>query len=204
MPFFATIFELPYIEISTIVSMNVSRNLLTVNPYSRPGDQLLDVRGVVIHWVNNPGTTALNNRNYWESLKSQANVKKPVYASAHFVIDISGQIVQCIPTSEVGYHAGALKFTYEAGERFDNRPNQHTIGIELCHPDATGRFSQETWCAAVALAAHLCIQFNLNPRHDLWTHHGITGKICPKFFVDHPDAFERFKLDVDIEAGTSA
>lgn len=185
-------------------SMNVSRNLLTVNQFSRPGSPLLDVRGIVIHYVNNPGTSALQNRNYWESLRSQANVKKPIYASAHFVIDISGEIIQCIPTSEIAYHAGALKYTFEADERFDSRPNFHTLGIELCHPDVSGRFTQETWCVAVELVSHLIIQHSLSPKNDIWTHNMITGKICPKFFVDHPDAFERFKLDVDIESGSAA
>ena len=40
--------------------------LLTVNPYSRPGTALTQVNGIVIHYTANPGATAIANRNYFE------------------------------------------------------------------------------------------------------------------------------------------
>ena len=43
--------------------------LLTVNEYSRPGIATDGVRGVVVHYTANPGSTAQNNRDYFESLK---------------------------------------------------------------------------------------------------------------------------------------
>ena len=36
----------------------VTRDYLTVNPWSRPGTELKKINGVVIHYVGNPGTTA--------------------------------------------------------------------------------------------------------------------------------------------------
>ena len=30
-------------------------------------------------------------------------------------------------------------------------------------------------------------------------HYDVTEKICPKYFVDHPDAWEQFKKDVDAQ-----
>lgn len=73
--------------------------LLSVNPYSRPGTKLEKVNGIVVHYVGNPGTSAQANRNYFESLKdSQATS-----ASSHYIIDIKGGIIQCIPTSEWAY-----------------------------------------------------------------------------------------------------
>ena len=42
--------------------------LLTVNEYSRPGIATDGVRGVVVHYTANPGSTAQNNRDYFESL----------------------------------------------------------------------------------------------------------------------------------------
>jgi hypothetical protein len=55
--------------------------------------------------------------------------------------------------------------------------------------------------SAVELAACLLKQFGFEPAMGLWTHNAITLKNCPKYFIDHPEAFERFKLDADIAMG---
>jgi N-acetylmuramoyl-L-alanine amidase len=177
--------------------MTIERNLLSVNPFSRPGKALDRVRGIVIHWIGNPGTSARQNAAYFQSLKGQSlDNPKAVFASAHFIVGLAGEIIQCIPISEMAYHVGAKSYTPEALSRLGHYPNNCTIGIELCHPDSTGEFTPETWEVAVALTAQLVGRFNLTPSVDIWTHYGITKKICPKYFVDHPDSFERFKLDV--------
>jgi N-acetylmuramoyl-L-alanine amidase len=182
--------------------MNIEKRLLTINPFSRPGKKLFPAKGVVIHWVENPGTSALQNRNYFEGLKGQSlNNPEAVFASAHFVVGIQGEIIQCLPLDEMAYHVGAKVYTPEAISRFGHYPNNCTIGIELCHPAWDGKFTPETWISAVELAAHLLKQFDLEPSLGLWTHNEVTLKNCPKYFVDHPEAFERFKLDVDIEMG---
>jgi N-acetylmuramoyl-L-alanine amidase len=182
--------------------LNVEKRLLTVNPFSRPGKKLLPVKGVIIHWVNNPGTSALQNRNYFEGLKSQSlDNPKAVFASAHFVVGLQGEVVQCLPVDEMAYHAGAKLYTPEAISRFGHCPNNCTVGIELCHPAWDGEFTPETWASAVELAACLLKQFDLDPAAGLWTHHAVTRKDCPKYFVEHPEAFERFKLNVDRATG---
>ena len=43
--------------------------LLDYNEYSRPGTALSQVNGIVIHYTANPGTTAEQNRSYFENLK---------------------------------------------------------------------------------------------------------------------------------------
>ncbi len=182
--------------------MNISRDLLSINSFSRPGKRLISVKGIVIHWVENAGSTALQNRNYFEGLKNQIMTENSKYASAHFVIGLTGEIIQCIPLSEMAYHVGAKLYTPEAISCFGHFPNACTLGIELCHPDKTGKFATETWCSAVQLTAHLLKQYQLNPFGDIWMHYGINPqKKCPKYFVDNPEAFERFKLDVDIAMG---
>jgi N-acetylmuramoyl-L-alanine amidase len=179
--------------------MQIQQDFLTHNIFSRPGKKLESVRGIVIHYVANPGSSARANRNYWESLKMQSlNDPKAVYASAHFIVGLSGEIIQTLPIDEMGYHVGAKTYTPEARSRLGHYPNNCTIGIELYHPDKTGKFDPDTYVAGVDLTASLVNHFKLDPARDIWTHNGITGKICPKWFVDHPDAFDRFKLDVDI------
>jgi N-acetylmuramoyl-L-alanine amidase len=103
----------------------------------------------------------------------------------------------------MAYHVGAKEYTPEAISRFGHNPNNCTIGIELCHPAWDGKFTIETRMCAAELAAEHMERFGLNPSTDIWTHYAITLKDCPKYFVDNPEAFERFKLDVDIAMGSS-
>jgi N-acetylmuramoyl-L-alanine amidase len=177
--------------------MNIQRDLLTVNPFSRPGKKLSGVKALVIHWVANAGSTAKQNRNYFESLKDQSlNDASARYASAHFIAGLFGEVVQCIPAEEMAYHVGAKTYTPEALGRLGHYPNNRTVGIELCHPGPDGRFAIETLNAAAELCGLLCIQTGLNPLADIWRHYDITGKDCPKWFVERPEEFEEFKRGV--------
>ena len=152
-------------------------DLLTVNEYSRPGTPLAKVKGVVIHYTANPGTGARANRNYFEGLKDSHVTK----ASSHFVIGLDGEIVQCIPSSEIAYAS--------------NERNQDTLAIECCIEDDTGRFNQRTDQSAVHLTAWLVEHFGLRTQ-DVIRHFDVTGKPCPKYFVDFPSAWEQFLSDV--------
>jgi len=204
-------FFLPYppsradrLNLGMLITMNVVGNLLTVNPFSRPGNKLSSIYGLVVHWTGNPATSATQNRNYFESLKNQTIAGDARYASAHFIVGLEGEIVQCVPLDELAYHVGAKLYKPAAISHFGNYPNSSSIGIELCHPDASGRFLQSTLDSAIELSAWLCIHFRLHPLSDICTHHGITGKVCPKYFVDHPDAFDQFRIDVDKTVERSA
>jgi N-acetylmuramoyl-L-alanine amidase len=172
--------------------------MLTLNVFSRPGKRLVGVKGIVLHWVANPGTSALANRNYFENLKSQFPTNpKARYASAHFIVGLEGEVIQCVSVSEMAYHVGANKYTPEAVAALGAYPNNCTLGIELCHPDASGIFTEATLQSAEELTAALCRQFSLSPKSGIWTHHGITGKICPKWFVETPSDFATFKERVE-------
>jgi len=182
--------------------MDIQRKLLTVNQFSRSGRKLSGVKGIVLHWVANPKSSAMGNRLYFENLRTQSpDNPQVVYASAHFVVGISGDIVQCLPTDEMAYHVGAKSYKPEAITAFGHIPNNCTIDIELCHPEWNGKFTTQTLAAATELCATLCVQFDLDPISGIWTHHGITGKCCPKWFVDNPCDFEFFRNDVaaDVE-----
>ena len=151
--------------------------LLDVNEYSRPGISLEQINGIVIHYTANPGSTAQNNRDYFEGLKDSHETK----VSSHFVVGIEGEIVQCIPSSEIAYAS--------------NSRNSDTLSIECCHTDETGEFTEATYTSLVRLTGWLCYRFNLTSE-DVIRHYDVTGKICPKYYVDHPDAWEQFKADV--------
>ncbi len=152
--------------------------LLSINDYSRPGIALDEVKGIVIHYTANPGTTAEQNRNYFEGLKDSHKAR----ASSHFVIGLDGEIVQCIPTNEMSYAS--------------NDRNTDTISIECCHMDETGKFEQATYDSLVELTAHLMGKYQLSSE-DVIRHYDVTGKDCPKYFVDNEEAWDQFKKDVD-------
>jgi N-acetylmuramoyl-L-alanine amidase len=167
----------------------------------RKSRQTEGVKGIIIHYVANPGSSAMANRTYWENLKHQSLINpKAVYASAHIIVGLQGEIIQTLPLDEMAYHCGAKAYNARAVSRLGQYPNNRAIGIELCHPDASGRFTLDTYVPAVDLAAELCVRFALKPERDIWRHYDITGKACPKWFVDKPDAFERFTLDVALAA----
>lgn len=153
--------------------------LLTVNEYSRPGTKTERIKGIVIHYTANPGSTAMQNRNYFEGLKDSHVTK----ASSHFIVGLSGEIVQCIPTWEEAYAS--------------NERNADTVSIETCHPKEDGRYTEETYKSLVQLTAWLCKKFDLTEK-DVIRHYDVTGKICPKYFVEDESAWEKFREDVKI------
>ena len=157
----------------------VQQDFLTVNPWSRPGTPMEKIDGVVIHYVGNPNTTAQANRNYFESLSSG---EEGTYASSHFIVGLEGEVLQCIPLTEIAYAS--------------NIRNADTVAIEVCHPDETGAFSDASYRRTVELTAWLCREFGLDPMEDVIRHYDVTGKICPRYYVDHPEAWESFLADV--------
>lgn len=157
----------------------VTQDLLTVNEWSRPGTELKEINGVVIHYVGNPGTAAKANRNYFESLSSG---QEGTYASSHFIVGLEGEVIQCVPLTEVSYAS--------------NTRNGDTVSIEVCHPDDTGEFSTVTYERVVELTAWLCREFRLDPETEVIRHYDVTGKECPRYYVENPAAWEKFRSDV--------
>ena len=158
---------------------------LDPNPFSRPQLALKKVHAIVGHYTANPGVDAVANRNYFNNLpKANERKQKKTYASSHFVIGLDGTIVQCIPLEEMAYAS--------------NNRNSDTVSIECCHKKENGKFTAQTQAALIQLCTYLCIKFDLT-EENLIRHYDVTGKICPKYFVEHPDAWETFKKDVGME-----
>ena len=156
---------------------NLDVQLLTPNPYSRPQTPTDPITGIVIHYTANPGTTAQNNRDYFEGLKDSGETN----VSSNFVIGMDGEIIQCVPTSEIAYAS--------------NDRNHDTVSIECCHPDVDGKFTEATYDSLVELTAFLMGKFELGI-NDVIRHYDVTGKDCPKYFVEDEDAWIKFKKDV--------
>ncbi|PHV69788.1 N-acetylmuramoyl-L-alanine amidase [Sporanaerobium hydrogeniformans] len=160
--------------------MQIQQALLTINKYSRPGTKIGPIKNIVVHWVGNAGSKGISNRNYFESLKD-----KKTYASSHYIVGLDGEVILCVPETEIAYHATVA--------------NSRAIGIECCHPDWEGQFNHKTYTSLIELLADLCKRYNLNPQIDILRHYDITGKECPKYYVKNNLAWTKLKNDVAVE-----
>lgn len=151
----------------------IDEQIIAIHNTARTGAMLDGVKNIVIHYVGNPGTSAQNNHDYYE--KSDTEV------SSHFVVGLDGEIIQCVPLWEKSAAS--------------NWRNKDTISIETCHPDESGKFSDKTYDAVVKLAAWLCHETGLTEQ-DVIRHYDITEKVCPKYYVEHGDAWETMKKDI--------
>lgn len=155
----------------------VKVDILPINAFSRPGDQLEAVRDIVVHYTGNPGTTAEQNRNYYEELITLQNRS----VSSHFVIGMDGTIIQCVPLDEIAYAT-----SYR---------NADTISIECCHATEDGAFTDATYNALVKLVRWLCDTYDLDAGHVI-RHYDATEKECPRYFVRNPEAWTAFLRDL--------
>lgn len=151
----------------------IDQQIIKVDGDSRRGVYLEGVRDVVIHYVGNPGTTAQQNRDYYANPSSEV--------SSHFVIGLNGEIIQCIPLHEKSSAS--------------NHRNKDTISIEVCHPDASGKFTDASYDSLVKLTAWLCKICDLDSS-DIIRHYDITGKQCPLYFMTNEDKWEQFKQEI--------
>lgn len=154
----------------------IDRKILPEDSDSRRGVLLEDFGGIVIHYIGNPGSTAEQNRNYYAS--------EGTYVNSHFLVGLEGEIIQCLPLEEKSSAS--------------NERNRDTISIEVCHPDAEGKFSEKTYKALIRLTAWLCKETGIT-ESSVIRHYDVTGKECPRYYVMHPEAWESLLQDVGKE-----
>lgn len=159
--------------------MNIKQEFIRPNQFTRPGLPLRRVTAIAVHYTGDPGATAQNERDYFNGSCIDADR----YASCHYVIGIDGEIIQLIPESEWAY------CTCQA--------NAYSISIEVCHPDSTGKFTEAAEQSLIELTASLCKKYGLNPLNGgVVRHYDVTGKECPRYYVEHPSAWSMFRQSV--------
>ncbi len=154
-----------------------TENFLSPNEYSRPGEPLTQVKDIFVHYTANAGTSAAQNRSYFEQQKDMHEAS----VSAHFIIGYNGEIIQCVPLNEIAYAVQTR--------------NYDSISIECCYKAADGSFTQETYDSLISLLAWLTDAYDLDTEHIL-RHYDCGGKKCPIYYTEHVDAWVRLKKDV--------
>lgn len=152
-------------------------DFLTPNEYSRPGDELKEVKNIFVHYTANPGTSAAQNRSYFERQKDEHLAS----VSSHFIIGYEGEIIQCVPLNEIAYAVQTRNFD--------------SVSIECCYKAKDGSFTQETYDSLISLLAWLTDVYDLDTE-DILRHYDCGGKKCPLYYTDHKDKWEQLKEDV--------
>lgn len=164
-------------EEASIEAPDIVTDLLEINDYSRPGTPLGEVNNIFVHYTANPGTSAAQNRSYFSNL----GVTHERSASAHIIIGYDGEIIQCIPLDEQAYAVMTR--------------NEDSISIECCYLEEDGKFTRETYDSLVSTLAWLTEKYGL-ACEDVLRHYDCGGKLCPLYYVEHEDAWDKLLADV--------
>ncbi len=154
-----------------------TEDFLTQNEYSRPGEPLEEVNSIFVHYTANKGTSAAQNRSYFEHLKDTHETS----ASAHFIIGYEGEIIQCVPLDEIAYAVQTR--------------NYDSVSIECCYLENDGSFTQETYDSLLRLLRWLMDVYDLDTE-DVLRHYDCGGKKCPLYYTENPEEWEQLKREL--------
>ena len=118
----------------------ITEQLLSIGP-NRPGDRIVP-KLIIIHRTGNPGSSALANRNYFESL-NHPPLSGNKYASAHYIVD-ANTIIRCIPENERAHHCRGANF--------------NGIGIETFEP-----YNEQAYRNLIDLVVDICRRYHFQP-----------------------------------------
>lgn len=134
---------------------------------ARSGLRASPIKFIVAHDTGNPGSTARNNRTYFD--------REQPDASAHTFIDDT-EILEILPLNEKAWH---VMYQMPAdNELFGGDANDFAIGVELCfggNIDFAKAYSRYVW-----YLAYLCVLFGLAPDKKIVGH----SKLDPKNKID--------------------
>lgn len=163
--------------------MNIKTNIANSANY---GGQRNNIEYIVIHYTANDGDTAEANANYFKN-----NVVK---SSANYFCD-DNDIVQSVPDNRIPYSVGGKKYKNTKGGSFYGKcTNSNSLNIELCDTvkDGKSNFSEATLNNAIELVKAKMKEYNISIEKVI-RHYDVTGKVCPKPFVENEQAWNDFK-----------
>ena len=145
------------------------------------------IKYLVLHYTANNGDTALSNCIYFASPNRNA--------SAHYFVDEKG-IYRSVRDMNVAWHCGSMN-----GYKHKYCRNTNSIGIEMCsRKDKNGKFyiKEETVTNAIELTKFLMEKYDIKVENVI-RHYDVTGKICPRPFVEDEKLWLAFKDRLEVE-----
>ena len=144
-----------------------------ISKYHRPGTKRSKTTKIAWHYTGIAGVPAINTWKYFNNHN--------VYASAHFIVGLEGEIIYAVPMDEIAYTTNAA--------------NSYSIGIECATLGSDDHYSDAEYKSMVKLGAWLAQYYGLDPRTDFIRHYDVTKKVCPRYFVNNSSKWNQFKLD---------
>ena len=144
-----------------------------ISKWHRPGTKRKKTTKIVYHYTGQAEVSALNTWKYFNNHN--------VYASAHFIVGLEGEIYYAVPVDEVAYTS--------------NSANSYSIGIECATTGSDDHYTDKQYKAMVQLGAYLCDLYGLDPKTDIIRHYDVTEKVCPRYFVKNSSKWTQFKND---------
>ena len=142
---------------------------------------LSSIKYIVIHYTANDGDSDEGNGNHFAN--------HIVKASAHYFVD-GDSITQSVPDDYVAWAVGGSKYNdcnkTGGGKFYGQCTNTNSISIELCDEVKNGisDFSPATIENAVEYTKLLMKKYNVDINRVI-RHFDVTGKPCPKPYVDN-------------------
>lgn len=166
-------------DVSLKTNLGVESYLLSPSANARPLNPLKQVKRIVLHYTSQSGKSAIDIRNQYEDY---ANTGSLTHDSCHFIIGLSGEIIQAIPTDECALASGAA--------------NIDSISITMCNELPSGEPTDSTYSSLVRLVTELCNHYNLGIQ-DVVRHYDIDGSsVCPRYFVINDVPWQMFLQDI--------
>ena len=159
--------------------MEIKELLAHVSNYSK--GRHTAIKYLVLHYTANNGDTALSNCKYFSGANRNA--------SSHYLVDEKG-VYRSVRDMNVAWHCGSTN-----GYKHKYCRNTNSIGIEMCsRKDKNGKFyiKEETIVNAIELTKQLMKKYNI-PIENVLRHYDVTGKICPRPFVENLEDWKQFK-----------
>ena len=144
---------------------------------------LSKIKYIVVHATANDGDSDEGNGNYFAN-----NIVK---ASAHYFVD-GDSVTQSVPDDYIAWSVGGSKWSdcnkTGGGKLYGQCTNTNSLNVELCDEVKNGKndFSTATIENAVELIKEKMKLYNIDINHVI-RHFDVTGKPCPKPFVNNTE-----------------
>ena len=193
---------------------------------NNPNRELKNLKAIVVHYTANPhpSADAINNAKYFgrsysvrDSKYVESNGANFRFGSAQIIFDCN-RGCRALPLDSIAWGSGDTPIQPDGkpGQRplainiLNGMSNSHSLHIEICN--------NNNWLQATK-NAHVFIQWVVNSLHLnvlkneslnpqvfkdslspneilVLRHHDVTGKICPKPFIDDPLAWQNFVMSI--------
>lgn len=160
----------------------MKKDYISINEMTRPGNKIKEVRGIILHEIGNRYSNINICKKQIENLCNQ----DVVYYSLHYIIDKYGNILSLIPEDEISLSCRNIDENY------------YNLSIGCIPHNEVGEFSNETITSLIKLISNLCNRYGLNEKR-IFRHYDITGKRCPKYYIDNNIKFEKIKKMIKID-----